>query len=463
MESVESDSSIYKQPRSLDRQNTIRHNVESRFAGENHLAFMARQVFVVDPRGQGLGLRDYAFLDAYANKFFILSGRQGVFISPKTIPNELLAYYDQLGIDTPLPENVISAEAETDDASLVDRISSNPAIGSMLAKRRGSFIIPYMVTAEIEKLANMHGLNTLVDSDTVSHMADKADFQEELAAIAADVAKDTGYDVAIPMGKTKAGNRFSAERLYSVLSRKGTKDVVVIKPKSASGLGIFILRAGKGIDGLSEVLAEHFSEDDEVLIEEFIDHNHSPSMQGARKPDTDYGHIYFGRQIISSHGDRIEYDSSQIPFGPETVKIETYDLNKMQEVHKAVGERLIQGKGITGVAGFDTVTQISSDGKVDNLKITELNLHLPSSLAVYAAIDKVFPDGFTGIAHNMNATLKPNQTVHAFIKQHNALLVSKKHEYGMFPLNLSYEDKADIVLFAEDSEHLKQLLGGIQI
>ena len=434
---------------------------EARGSGENYLDFISKQVFIVDPRGQGFGLRDYGFLDAYANKFFILAGNNGLFVSPRTIPNELLAYYDQLGIDTPLPENIITVEAEKDGTSLVDGISNNPAIGSILTQRRGGFVVPYMVTPEVEELARIHGLNMLVDSTTVGHMADKARFQEELAIISTDIAKDTGYDVAIPMSTFKADDRSSAGRLYSVLSREGTKDVVVIRPKSASALGIFMLRAGKGIDGLSEVLAEHFSEDDEVLIEEFIDHNHSPSMQGARQQTTDYMHLYFGRQIISSHGDRFAYDSSQIPFGASTVPINIGDLGKMQEIHVALGESLIKAKGIAGVAGFDTVAQISEGGKVDNFKITELNLHLPSSLAVYAAIRKVFPDGFNGIAHNMNVPLQLNQTVHDFIRQSKGLLVGRKQEYGIFPLNLSYPDKIDIVVFAKDVEHLSQILGGI--
>lgn len=436
--------------------------VEARASGENYLDFISKQVFIVDPRGQGFGLRDYGFLDAYANKFFLLSGAQGLFISPKEIPLELLAYYDQLGIDIPSSENIVTVEHGATDTTLVEGLKNNPVFDSMLAQRRGSFVIPYMVTPEVEGLARIHGLNTLVDSATVSYMADKARFQEELAALSFDIAKESGYDIAIPMSTFKADDRSSAERLYSILSRKGTKDVVVIKPKSASGLGIFILRAGKGIDGLSEVLVEHFSEDDEVLIEEFIDHNHSPSMQGARKPDTDYKHLYFGRQIISSHEDRIVYDSSQIPFGTETVRIETYDLSKMREVHEAVGERLVQGKGIAGVAGFDTVAQISEGGKVENFKITELNLHLPSSLAVYAAISKVFPDGFNGIAHNMNVPLESDQTVHDFIRRSKDLLVGRKQEYGIFPLNLTYSDKIDIIVFAKDVEHLSQILGGIK-
>jgi hypothetical protein len=44
--------------------------------------FLGKQVFLIDPRSQGFGLQAYEFLDGYANKFFILSGKDGLFISP---------------------------------------------------------------------------------------------------------------------------------------------------------------------------------------------------------------------------------------------------------------------------------------------------------------------------------------------------------------------------------------------
>lgn len=433
--------------------------LETRTNGESYLDFVGRQVFVVDPRGQGFGLKDYSFLDSYANKFLILAGSQGLFVSPMAIPNELLAYYDQLGLDIPSSSNVVTVESDT---TLTESLMGNPAIGSVFTPRRGSFVIPYMVTPEVEELAQVYGFNTLVDSATVDHMADKARFQEELAAISTDLIKDTGYDITIPMAKFKADDRSLVNSSYLALSDQGKRDVVIVKPKSASGLGIFVLRAGKGTNGLSNILDKHFTEDEEVLIEEFIDHNHSPSMQGARLPTTDYSHLYFGRQIISTTEDHIEYDSSQIPFGPHNVSVKSQDLGRMGEVHQALGESLIQNKGIAGVAGFDAVANIMPDGSVKNFKVTELNLHLPSSLAVYAAINKVFPDGFNGVAHNMNIPLRSGETAHDFIRRNNALLVPKKHEFGIFPLNLSYSDKVDVVIFAKDSEHLSQLLGGIQ-
>jgi hypothetical protein len=246
------------------------------------------------------------------------------------------------------------------------------------------------------------------------------------------------------------------------LSQNGRRDTVVVKPKSASALGIFVVKAENGQGGLHEVLNRHFDNEEEVLLEEFIDHNHSPSLQGAREPADDYKHLYFGKQIISSDEGRMEYVSSQIPFDSSTVNIDSRDLAKIQEVHEVLGKSLIQDKDIAGVAGFDAVTSINDDGKVQSLKITELNLHLPSSLAVYAAIRKVFPNGFSGIAHNMNVPLRKDETADQFMRQHNNILIPRKHIYGMFPLNLSYNDKVDVVVFAKDAAHLQELLGGIR-
>lgn len=429
---------------------------------ENYFDFVSKQVFVVDPRGQGFGLRDYAFLDAYANKFLILAGSRGLFISPQTVPNELLAYYGSLGIDVPPRSNILALENDGSDRTLIERIAGDGSIRSTLSDRKGTFIVPYMVTDEVEMLARQHGLKPLVRSSVVGHMADKADFQEELSSISPDIARDFGYDVSIRAERVKANDEATLREASKTLSQGGIKDVVVVKPKSASGLGIFVIRAGSGDGEILSTVSDNFREDEEVLLEEFVNHNHSPSMQGARLPEEAYQHLYFGRQIILYDDGRVEYDGSQVPFGPETVNISPREIERLKEVHEALGEKLITEKDIAGVGGFDAVADISEDGIVRNFKVTELNLHLPSTLAVFAAIRKLFPDGFPGIAHNFNVPLGPSDTPTSFIRDHADILIKAKQQYGIFPLNLSYPDKVDVILFGRDQEQLEHLLAAIK-
>lgn len=426
---------------------------------ENDAHFMGDQIFLIDPRKQGFGLKSYGFLDAYANKFFILAGSGGVFISPKSIPSELLTYYAGLGIDIPSSDRIITLTKN--EESLVQDPLESPTVQKLISKKQGSFVIPYMITPEVEQSAYQNGLRVFTDAKRVDYMADKARFQEELTGIADDLKKETGYNIAIPFSTHKAGDLDSVMTSHQLLSGNDSKSVVVAKPKSASGLGIFIVQAGQGIDALKSILVAHFQEEEEVLLEQFVDHNHAPSMQGVRYPDTQYKHLYFGRQLISFAGKTITYDASQIPFGDKTVTVNSNVLDVMHRIHEVVGKRLVQQKGIAGVIGFDGLMDMS-DGQMKQLKLTELNLHLPSSIAVYVAITKLFPDGFEGIAHNVNISLKSGQSVDDFMRTHTSIFVKKKNSYGVFPLNLSYDDKVDIIIFAKDSEHLASLLGEIQ-
>jgi hypothetical protein len=251
----------------------------------------------------------------------------------------------------------------------------------------------------------------------------------------------------------------AARAAYAELSQNGREDIVLVKPKSASALGIFVLRASRGMAGLEEILAAQFADDEEVLVEAFVEHNHAPSMQGARVPGSVYRQLYFGRQITVQQDERVEYGGSQIPFGPETVNVSPYDMQRLQAVHEALGDTILRDHQLSGIAGFDAVANISPEGVIQTLKMTEVNLHLPSSLAVYAAVSKLFPDGFRGVAHNCNVPLMPGQSAADFMHANREKLVSAQHTYGAFPLNASYTDKIDMIVLGKDAAHTQQLLG----
>lgn len=344
-----------------------------------YLDFVGDQIMVVDPRAQGFGLREYDFLDAYANKFLILSGKDGAFVSPAAVPDNLLGYYNDLGLDVARRENIVNVGSGSAESSVVQRLASDPAGKEILARRRGSFVVPYMVTGEVEAFAINQGMNILASADTVAHMGDKAHFQRELARISSDVYEDTGFDIAIQtMPVFQAGDRQSAANAYDQLSQGGRHDVMVIKPKSASALGVFVARAVAGDSGLHAIIRDRFNEGEEVLLEERVQHNHSPSMQGAHTVDGNYHHLYFGTQFISNKGDtEIQYDGNEIPFGATTVTVRPEELARAQRVHEKLGELVIKRHGIHGIAGFDSVMDITQDGKIKGMKFTELNLHLP--------------------------------------------------------------------------------------
>lgn len=422
------------------------------------LSFIGDQTFVVDPRNQGMGLSSHEFLDGYANKFFILSGKQSTFISPREIPDALTDYFDSLGIDTATKNKTFALPPDAAGRPLTERLTTIPEITRTMEDGRGSIVIPYMVTPEVEAFAKNFGCWTFVDAATSNELADKEIFQRRLAEISDEIAQETGLDIAIPARSFIAGDRFQAGAAYKELSENGRKNVVLIRPKSASALGIFVVDVSRGINGVSQILNEHFSEDDRVLLETYIDHDYSPSMQGSRLAGGPYSHLYFGRQHISIKEGRVDYDASQIPFG-NTEHITKRDLGRMRAVHEALGETLITHENIAGIAGFDAVIGIGAEGALRTLKISELNLHLPGSVAVYAALHKVFPEGFEDVAYNCNIPLKAGETFADFMKRNADYLVRRKGQYGLFPLNASFPDKVDVILFAKNEEQLHKLRG----
>lgn len=433
--------------------------VVSPSADQEYLDFIGDQSLVVDPRAQGYGLSEFGFLDGYANKFFLLAGPNGTFVSPREIPGHLLDYYSDLGIPTASQPNIHTIDPGVHGALATNVLLTDPTATHLLTGRQGAYIVPYMATPDTEILAGRHGLQTLGSTASTDQLADKTGFQQALAAVAPNIERETGFDIAIPAIPCRAGDHSATRAAYAELSKGGSKDIVLVKPKSASALGIFVLRSSRGVAGLEEILSSQFADDEEVLIEAFVEHNHAPSMQGARVPSASYQQLYFGRQITVEQGERVEYEGSQIPFGPETVTVAPHDMQRLRAVHEALGDTILRDHNLSGIAGFDAVAHISPDGTIQTLKMTEVNLHLPSSLAVYTAVSKLFPDGFRGVAHNCNVPLLPGQTPADFMQASRDKLVSAKHTHGAFPLNASYTDKIDMIVLGKDALHTQQLLG----
>lgn len=393
------------------------------------------------------------------NSLYYQEGK-GAFISPATVPDELLSYYDSLGLDVASRENIIDVGSSSTESSVIQRLTANHAGQELLASRQGSFVVPYMVTNEVEMFASAQGMDVLAPAHAVSHMGDKAYFQQELARIKDDICEKTGFDIAIQTApEFQAGDKQSAEEAYEELSQNGRRDVMVIKPKSASALGVFVAHAVSGEKGLHTIIDERFQEGERVLLEERVEHNHSPSMQGTHTLGGSYQHLYFGTQFLSSKGTtEIQYDGDEIPFGATTVAVQPEELVRAEQLHKLLGELIMKRHGIHGIAGFDSVMNIADDGRIESIKFTELNLHLPGSSAVYAAAAKVFPAGFKGIARNWRLPLKNGETTENFFERNHKLLVPEQQTYGLFPINMSYSDKVDMIAFAPNEAKLTHLI-----
>ena len=428
-----------------------------------YLDFVGSQTMVVDPRAQGFGLSEYGFLDPYANKFFILSGGDGAFVSPAPVSERLLEYYDGLSLDVAKSKSIINVGSGHDGSSVIQRLATNRLGQDLLTRRRGEFVVPYMMTAEVEAFAEAEGFNTLASAAAISRMGDKAHFQRELGRISDDVHAETGFAVAIQtMPEFYAGDRHSAIDAYTEISHGGRRDIMVIKPKSASALGVFVSRAAAGETGMHTIINEHFDEGERVLLEERVRHNHSPSMQGTHTIAGDYEHLYFGTQLLSDKGDaEVQYDGSEIPFGATTVEVRPEELARARRAHEQLGELIIKPHGIHGIAGFDAVMDVTEDGQINDMKVVELNVHLPGSFAMYAAMVKIFPDGFRGVARNWSVPLASGETAESFLEHNRDLLVAEPQSYGLFPLNMSYADKVDVIAFAPDAAGLKHLVGRV--
>ena len=418
--------------------------------GADFLDAARDQVFLVDPRAQGYGLGDIESLDGYANKFLLLAGGGAVYISPRAIPQELLNYYRDLGLDIPEARNILTVESAVDGGPVVGQLIGNFAAHAALATKENGLLVPYMVTPEAEYFADLYRLRTAATAEATDEVADKGKLQQKLAEIDDELARDTGFNVAIPTVEALAGDRESLRRGYAELSQKGTEDVVLVKPKSASALGITIVRAAQGELGFFDAI-EKLDDGERILIEERVRHNHAPSAQGSRAEGGAYQHHYLGRQLISEQDGGVTYDGNQIPFGPSTVPIRSSEIKRLEDLHTALGERLVGA----GIAGFDALVHVLPDGSIDTVKVTEANLHLPGSMAVYGALRQLFPDGFRGIAHNIRVPL--HSSIGDFFVKNAELLVKGKGQYGLFPINMSYTDKVDVVLLARDAAHLKQL------
>ena len=424
-------------------------------ANTDLLTHFGHGIMVIDPRHQGFGLKPYSFLDQYANKFYVLSGKQGVFVTPFPVPEFQQRYFRELGIDVAEP----ISPARNGEGSLIDRIHKDRQAMSILRQANGQ-IIPYMTTQEVESLGSDCDLEVAITSSTSNHIGNKALFHETLSSVKDDIQEQTGIDVVIPTVGIQAGDYGALEKEYRAMSCNGTKDVMVVAPESASSLGTFRIRAGQDISVLIHLIQNNFSEGTEVLLREYIPHTTSPSMQGIAFDR--YEHLYMGGQLItyspSEHGEEhLEHQGGTVPFENGEPILSTDTLARMHDIHTYIGELLSRGGYSRTVLGFDAVLNLDSDGNIVTLKITEANVHLPSSLAVYAAVSKLFPDGFSGIALNKNVPLKSGQMPEDFFHEMRDRFVHQPNEYGAFLLNGSYSNKIDIIFLARDASHLEQL------
>jgi hypothetical protein len=430
--------------------------------GSGYIEFMGQQTMVVDPRSQGFGLRAHEGLDVHATKFFVLSGSEGTYISPMEIPEELTNYYDNVGVDVAKRENIVSVGSGSAESSVMERANSDPKAQAVLARRQGSYIVPFMVTSEVEDFASRHGLRRLADAGPVESIGDKAIFQQTMREIAPEIKERTGYDITVRTTPVfAAGNERDARDAYGELSPDGAQDIMLLKPKSASAMGVFTVRAADGVSGLHELIATNFKEGEDVLLEEFVPHNHSATLQGVSFADQGYRHLYLGAQFISNVGSQVQYDGNEIPFGVSTY-VRPEDLRRIEAVNEYLGQLVMEPRDIYGIADFDSLLSILPDGTVDTMKFTEVNLHLPGNVAMYAAATKLFPDGFRGVARNWRYSLQDGETPAEFMERRHDLFVQEPNGYGLFPLSINYDDKIDVVAFAPDGDELHRLVESIE-
>lgn len=401
-------------------------------------------LFAVDPRGQGFGLADVTSLNPHANKFFLLAGEDSIFVSPSQIPDDLLNYYDSLNLPIPAHANIHTAPSAADSPLFIDAVTE-------LSRRSNTqkTIIPYMMTGAIESVAVETGSTTLVGATAVTETADKALFQATLAIHGEDIRREVGFDVVVPNVTANTADRAAFIEAYRELSANGTEDIVIVRPKSASALGIFIVRKEAGEKGVAELLGDVLGGDEAVLIEKYVAHTHAPSMQGSRYKSP-YTHHYFGDQIITHGAQTVSYDGNIIPFDQSYKALSPYEQARLTALHEILGDIFLTRKGIEGIAGFDALINTNGN-KIDSVKITEANLHLPGSIAVYAALRKLFPTGFSGVALNQSVPFD-NTRPSAFFQEHKDLLVHKGSGYGVFPINMSYPDRVDLVFIGQDEE-----------
>lgn len=445
---------------SVERESPHLRRLEQSNGSTASLDFIGHQVIISDPRYQGYGLREFPRMDQYANKFYILSHPDGVFISPVPLPTALTDYFESVGLECALPQNRIHPA----------RIGHHSIAASLkvefFAPPKDKYLVPYLLTEDEVELSKKTGQLLLTDLDSVNKVADKTPFQTEIARLSHEVAAEFEYQISIPFQVAKAQAEKTLIEGFLRITENGKKGIVIIKPKSAAGKGVFFLDKTAGVKDLLNTVRKYFNPEEEVLLEEAIEHNFSPSVQGGRVPDGDFQNYYYGKQNITVHfkdGEGVNsYDSNSLPFGP-TEGINKRDLEVFGLINLFIGERLITANNIAGVCGFDTVIQVDEEQRIKQIKYTEANLHFPGSIAVFGAIKKLFPMGFSGLAYNQTFSYRQCTGLEDFLTQNSQLLIRKKGQYGIFPILGNYPGRIDIIVVSKDSEHQERLLAGLVI
>lgn len=426
------------------------------------LDFMSKQALVIDPRSQLDIVKNIDWYDDYASRLYILSGEEGLFISPAEIPAEFIDYYRRvLDLKTAPPERIIKIDKGGTENTLEKRLGENATNLMMLDNLRGRTIIPYAMTPEVELLASRHGLSVLSGGDTMDGLSDKANFQSYLAEISPEIKELTGFDIAIDTSPVfVACDRYAAEEAYRQINFDGSRTVIIAKSKGHSALSVFRVTPADGVEAVHEIIGSRFKPSDRILIQEFVEHDDSPSMQGVRMLGEPYRQLYSGIQYMRDDGPGFLYTGNGFPFRGHNVKIAPAEIDRIREVHEHLGEIVLKHHNIHGLVGFDAVIGLS-EGKINKLKVTEMNHHIPGSTVVYAAAMKIFPDGFSGVARTWKVKFAKGQTPAELIESYADLLVKEQGTYGMLPC-INWEDRVDFVVFAPDQEALNHLTNEIE-
>ena len=116
------------------------------YTEKDGLDFIGDQIIITDPQYQAYGLVGMERMDNYANKFFILSNPDGVYISPSMVPQILIEYYRSLGIKIAKPENIFSYPNQNNEP-LISRAKRDKSLIDYLKGHKGKSLAPYKLTS----------------------------------------------------------------------------------------------------------------------------------------------------------------------------------------------------------------------------------------------------------------------------------------------------------------------------
>ena len=212
--------------------------------GKEMLGNIGNQLLVVDPKYQGFGLENVTDfgINEYANKFFILSNSQGLYISTVEVPQALRSYYGELGVEVASDKNILALPESRPKQTLIDRIEESKIAQEKLIEHKGKYMIPYMLTPEVEESARAFGYETMGEASKVRKMANKARLHEEIVKNEDFRRQETGFEPIIPTVISVVGYNQKVSEGYTELSEGQTKKVVIVKPESASAMWIYIIQ-----------------------------------------------------------------------------------------------------------------------------------------------------------------------------------------------------------------------------